>query len=158
MLTWKTDRDGDVLKVIFEGDVTERAPLDKLVGEISGPSVIFDVGEITRFNSMGVKNWLNLMSSLSERSIRVILERCAVPVVHQMNMISGFEGTTGGCNSVFVPYYCEDCHREDRMLLEMGANLVESIPESIQCSKCKQDMEFDDLHEHYERLVQLFVR
>ena len=92
MLTWKTERNGEQLKVIFEGDVTERAPLLDLTDEIRGTTVIFDVGDITRFNSMGVKNWLKLMAALTERDIRVTLVRCAVPVVHQMNMISGPAG------------------------------------------------------------------
>ncbi len=156
MLTWKTEGSGDSLRVIFQGDVTERAQMENLANEIPGPSVVFDVGDITRFNSLGVKNWLKLMGRLSERGVKVSLDRLAVAVVHQMNMISGFEGT-GACESVFVPYYCEDCHREDRLLMDLTPDLVESIPESMVCSKCKQPMEFDDLHEHYARLVQLFT-
>jgi hypothetical protein len=86
-----------------------------------------------------------------------VLERCPVTVVHQLNMIVGFDGG-GVVRSVYAPYFCPSCEREERVLLDLAAAGARILPETVLCTGCGSKMELDDLPEHYEALAGLFAR
>lgn len=152
MLTWKVkQRDTDQL-VAMSGMISEQAKLETLADQVQGPVVAFDLGEVTRINSTGVRDWLTLIRALKAKGIEIALERCSVPIVHHLNMISGFEGG-GTVRSVFAPYYCAACNREDQQLVSLDAGSEIHIDETRVCPECGGPMEFDDLPEHYERLA-----
>ena len=48
-------------------------------------------------------------------------------------------------SSFFAPYVCEECDREQVMLLDMrlhGADLARMRPPPMKCPDCRDDMEF----------------
>jgi anti-anti-sigma regulatory factor len=156
-LTWKIETRGAETHVVLTGAISEYAPLDPLLSELAGPSnpstVTIDLAGVSSINSIGVRNWLELMRALETRGVALVLERCSVPIVHQLSMIAGFEGV-GTVRSVFAPYYCAACNRaEDRLLSLEGEGVAERLLEPGACPACGGPQEFDDLPEHYVGLA-----
>ncbi len=147
-LTWKKEKRGTELVIALAGDVTEDADWDKLVSQIDAPQVVFDLADVKRINSCGVRDWLRMMRLLESKGVALVLDRCSVPIVHSLTMIGGFEGH-GHVRSLFVPYYCGVCNTDSRRLHQVasGGDVLDGEP----CPKCRNVMEFDDLPELYTR-------
>jgi anti-anti-sigma regulatory factor len=149
MITWKKETRDERVSFTLSGEITEDAPLEALANQINPPHVVLDLAEVRRINSCGVRDWLRMIRSLEAKGVSLVLERCSVPIVHHLNMITGFEGH-GSVRSVFAPYYCGTCNIDTRRLL-----LVESgrsdLSKRDTCPKCGGQMEFDDIPEIYER-------
>lgn len=152
-LTWKIERRGAETHVVMSGDITEAVPLEPLASELASAAasvVTFDLAGIRAVSSIGVRNWLLLLRDLEGQGGALVLERCSVPIVHQLSMVAGFEGKGGTVRSIFAPYYCADCnHAEDRLFPMDAAGMAERVLETGVCPKCGGALEFDDLPEHY---------
>jgi anti-anti-sigma regulatory factor len=149
-LSFKKEKRGTDVVVALNGDITEYAPWDKLIAQIDTPAVVFDLGDVKRINSCGVRDWLRMIRLLESKGVAIVLDRCSVPIVHSLTMISGFEGN-GRIRSLFVPYYCEVCNVDSRRLYQVdsGGSVLDGEP----CPKCRNKMEFDDLPELYARWI-----
>jgi hypothetical protein len=104
-----------------------------------------DLGGVTRINSCGVREWINFIERLKPG--RLVFERCSVPFVNQLNLISNFSGGAR-IASVYTPYFCDTCDEERTHLvnLEQGVNQIE---ETRSCPVCSQPMVFDDLPDQF---------
>lgn len=146
-LRWRIERAEGEMRVALAGEITEDGDFGKLLGEL-GDQIVFDLGEVRRINSTGVREWIQFVGKLTLARKSFALERCSVPIVHQLNTISNFRGA-GQLRSVYAPYFCPTCSLDATRLLSIGANLREQIDVPLACPKCKSPMEFDDLVESY---------
>lgn len=141
MRPWKIEKGTTPTRVIFDGDVNEETDFPALLSEIKGP-VVLDLERVKRINSVGVHGWIRFLADLERHGSTVVLERCSVPIVMQLNMISEFRGS-GQVQSVQAPYFCGSCNEEHFRLIELQSGAPE-IPDSIQCPKCGATLYFDD--------------
>lgn len=87
---------------------------------------------VTSINSMGVRVWLNFMKNF-RLNHEIILQKCPVDVVMQINMIPDFLGM-GQVESFYAPYFCEKCNRSYQMLF-----LTEDIQKDLGLSLSTQN-------------------
>jgi hypothetical protein len=141
-LKYDTKQRGDETIVRFEGEVDERCNLSALT--LAG-SVTFDLAGVTRLNSEGVRRWANFVRGLDTVTTLTFV-RCSVPLLTQLNMISGILGK-GAIRSFYAPYYCRQTgHEEERLLT------VEQVPDPLNppIFPCEGgELELDDIPERY---------
>lgn len=157
MLTWKLHPRDAEMQVVLTGKITEHTPLAPLGAAIPVGRVVLDLAGIQGINSLGCREWLSLMRLLEQKGVDVVLDRCSVPIVHQLLMIFGFEGK-GTVRSVHAPYLCRACGADHERLISLEADLEPGALESEICSRCGAVAELDDLPENYGRLASLLSR
>lgn len=106
--------------------------------------VTFDLKQLDRINSRGLRLWLNWMSGL-DKSKKYIMENCPKVLVTQANMVKGVFPTWVKVRSVDLPYFCERCQMPFAGTIVLDEN--ESIPDEVEntaaCPTCKQVSEID---------------
>ena len=150
-LTWTIDRTNGNSRVVLSGELTENANLSDLAAQLSGATSL-DLAGITRINSPGVREWITFVNGLTARELRFDLERCSVPFVNQLNMISNFKGR-GDVRSVFAPYYCPACSTDATRLIDLSQGPRAQIDAPLPCPRCKEPMEFDDMPDAFLSFV-----
>jgi len=145
-LRWRMNENESTTHVALEGSITETSDFRPLL-EQSKARVVLDLAGIRRINSSGVREWISFVGKLTADGREVVLERCAVPIVHQLNMISSMRGKAS-IRSVMLPYFCARCETEHTTVLELGEGSA-TFPDVKACPACGKDMEFDDLPESY---------
>jgi anti-anti-sigma regulatory factor len=147
-LSHKLEKTSGGLRLSFIGAITEDADLKPLVAELSG-EVAIDLSEVSRINSVGVREWIDFVRECERANVRLLFDRCSPAVVAQMGMISNFFGVNGQVRSVYVPYHCDNCQHDQLRLVDVSAGLRDSLDAPIPCPQCKEEMAFDDLPETY---------
>jgi hypothetical protein len=157
-LSWRIEeRPGHTL-VELEGEIDEHADLAELRRKLRG-AVVFDLGEVRRINSCGVREWVNfvrdLAASSGEGSVsEVVFTRCSPAIVTQLNMIYNFRGRAK-VRSFLAPYVCRSCDHEEDKLLDVQTHFTGAGPARLRrppelaCDRCGGRMELDDLPERY---------
>lgn len=134
-----------VLKL--SGRIDEDASFEKL--KKAEEPIIINFRNVTAIDSLGVRNWVNFLKSISGKEI--YFEECPPVIVRQMNMIPNFVGDAR-VMSVFIRYVCEKCEKE-KMTLVMRKDF-ENATESMPCGFwCKGVMEFDGHPRQYFAFV-----
>ena len=142
----KIERSDEATVVQLSGDITENTDFGGLLSQPSA-ALVFDLSGIRHINSCGVREWINFVTELKRAGKSLELERCSVPIVNQLNMISNFRGGAR-VRSIYTPYYCAECDREHPQLMDVSAGVAPAVPE-VACPDCQAAMEFDDLPEAY---------
>lgn len=137
--------------MVLEGWLDERATLPLLDEPIAG-DLVLDLQGITLVNSLGVRNWIQWLQILRvELSVKLI--HCSPAVVKQVNILQGFLNDRTKIESIFVPYFCENCGHEENLLVnipKMGEPLdVTAAPAKMKCSQCGMNMELDMIESEY---------
>lgn len=130
-------------KTTLAGFLDENSDL-KPLEQITGTAVL-DFKDVTRVNSCGVREWVNLMAKMSAAEVRY--EQCPMVVVKQLNAVPDFVGRAK-IGSFFAPYFCEPCDEDDLKLLEAAA-VANGQPPTVNCAKCSKPMEFDAVPNQY---------
>ena len=106
-------------------------------------------------NSVGVKNWIEWVTRIPSH-LKIYFDHCVPAIVNQINSVTGFLPKNGTVRSFYVPYNCDNCGREERILVQDGKeyefgnpNKTLQIPDEIPCPKCKSNMEIDILASRY---------
>ena len=105
------------IEVKFEGNVTRliiRGAFDeslKLPEELKCKTVIIDMNEMTAFNSMGVRMWLNWTKSKKGFS-EMRLENCRPNFMKQATFVKEIVPTYAQVDSFYVPYYEPDTQEQ----------------------------------------------
>lgn len=128
------------------GDITEDSDFSQLL-TAQGGTLSLDLAEVRRINSTGVREWIKFVNGLIRSGKQLVLERCSVAIVQQLNMISNFRGN-GEVLSILAPYYCGSCDSNHLHLIDLTQGEPILAP-SMPCPRCKADMEFDDMPESY---------
>jgi len=144
-----TDSDGELLKL--SGAIDETARLLELIDRARGNKLVLDLAGITFINSLGVRDWIRLQQAAQQANVRVELRRVAEPIIHQLNIVVATRGNSI-VSSFFAPYACDDCGREESMLIDVtvhGISLARQQPPPMKCHECGADMVFNDFPELY---------
>lgn len=145
-MKFRVEEQDQTTKVHVSGEITEESDFGPVL-EMARPNVVVDLGDVTRINSCGVREWLNFVSAIRATERQLTLERCAPVIVTQLNTIYNFTGG-GAVLSVFGPFYCPDCDSEENHLIDLTASSIE-LPKQLPCPKCGGEMEFEEIHEEY---------
>ena len=100
--------------------------------EIPSGRVTIDLSGVQSINSVGVRVWINFMSSFRE-SHEIILQKCPPDIIMQINMIPNFLGA-GKIESFLSPYFCSNC----------DLNFFVEFPTSIPFNELLQEIEYQD--------------
>ena len=142
--------------MVLEGWLDERAELPELDDPVKG-DLVLDLQGITLVNSLGVRNWIQWLKVLRVES-DVKLINCSPAVVKQVNILQGFLSDRTKIESIYVPYFCEDCGREDNLLInipKLGEPVtVAAAPPEFKCSQCGMNMELDMIESQYFTFLQ----
>lgn len=120
--------------------------------------VIFDLGQISRMNSCGVREWILLVERLGA-NLPCAFYNVNELMIEQANMIPGIFGKKGAVHSFHAPYYCESCESEQSVILK-PSDVVGGeggpLPPEMKCRKCTGALVFDwEPYEYFHFLSRL---
>jgi len=147
-LSWRIRHRPGITVVSFFGEIDENADFADLACHLSG-KVVFDLSDVRRMNSMGVREWINFVGKLPDVHC-LTLSRCSIAIVTQLNMIHNFRGRAH-IRSFYAPFVCDACNNEEEKLIDVAEMMTEGsarVPE-FSCSACRSPMVLDDLPERY---------
>ena len=131
-------------QLVMTGVIDETAKLIDFLSYAHDGRLVLDLGGITFINSPGVRAWILMQQVAAEQKIALELRRVSEPIIHQLNIVPAARGVSL-VSSFFAPYLCEDCDREQGVLLDVrvhGADLARMRPPPMNCSDCKRPMGF----------------
>ena len=142
---------GDDVELALGGVLDETAELPELATPIKGRLRIL-LDDMEMINSLGCRKWVQWIRAI-EAGAGIGLAKCSPPVVNQMNILAGFLPEAVRVESLFVPYHCEACDRERRVLFELKpddvAGQIEAWPEHAACPVCGGETELDVIKARY---------
>jgi hypothetical protein len=146
-LSWRIKERPGLTTVEFVGEIDENADFIELRRKLRG-TVAFQLAEVRRINSCGVREWVNFVRDLPHVT-DLSFSHCSPAIVTQLNMIYNFRGSAR-IRSFYAPYVCERCGQEEEKLVDVPSPTSgrHELP-SFGCSQCGSAMEFDDLPERY---------
>ncbi len=130
--------------VKLRGRLTEAFKGEQLGRTLAG-RVVFDLAEVDRVTSFGVREWLAMLSAAT-RMTESYFVRCSESIVNQLTMIRRFDGGAR-IVSFFAPYLCGGCGTEFERLLdcERDEHEIRSlVPANVGCPRCDTESAFDD--------------
>ena len=133
--------------VFLNGIIDEDTKFDKLK-EIESPLVL-NFKDVTSINSLGVRNWVNLMKEMQEKQI--FYAEATPLIVRQLNMIPSFLGNAKVL-SAYAMYVCDNCEHEKLVMLngDEFESAGEKLEQLVQCDSCgKEEMELDGDADQY---------
>jgi hypothetical protein len=132
---------------IISGDVDENFR-QKEIPRLQAPELHLNLKAVGNFNSVGIREWIQLIADLSKSS-KLTFHECSVSSIDQINMVPHSLGS-GKVESFYAPYYCE-CGRETVKLIKVSEHEKElrgnQAPQFL--CECGRTLEFDALEETY---------
>lgn len=145
-LSWRIRERPGMTTVEFVGEIDENADFVDLRRRLRG-AVAFQLGEVRRINSCGVREWVNFVRDLPHVT-ELSFSHCSPAIVTQLNMIYNFRGRAK-IRSFYAPYVCDACGREEEQLIDVPSQATGATLPQFACPACHAQMEFDDLPERY---------
>jgi hypothetical protein len=155
-MTLKVDikKTGNDTTLIFAGPLDENCQLPDMSKGYQG-RLIIDLGGLTALNSLGCRKWVLWIKEITSKN-GGFLRNCSPNVINQINVLSGFVPELMKVESFYVPYACEKCGHEERILLtrgqEFGPKKI-SVADKMPCHKCGGTMEMDVVKDRYFNFV-----
>lgn len=148
MLNVAKVKDGPVLNVTLEGVIDELTDLNGLIGR-DFQEIRVHAREVTRINSMGIKNWRNFFHALRCEAVRVRFLELPPELVSQMNFVSYFVELSE-IESMCVPFFCSACNKTTLKAysLDEVRRISGDLP-AQPCESCGQPANFDEIPEEY---------
>ncbi len=140
----ETSQVGALQLVRMRGRITEAFKGEQL-GRTLGPRVVFDLGDVDRVTSFGVREWLAMLAAAT-RVTELTFVRCSEAIVNQLTMIRKFDGGAK-IASFFMPYLCDECGATLECLRDCehdAAELSSHAPAPVRCPRCDGEARFDD--------------
>jgi len=151
-LSWRIHERAGSTSVQFFGEIDENVDFGELGDRLANRGVlVFDLGEVRRINSCGVREWVNFVRGLTHLAgTDLTFVACSPAIVTQLNMIYNFRGPAK-VRSFLAPYVCTHCDTEEEKLLDVATHFPGRgrLPPTFTCTRCSSPMEFDDLPERY---------
>jgi DNA-binding response OmpR family regulator/anti-anti-sigma regulatory factor len=148
---WQVVKDGERTRVVLRGDFTEATRFDELLPAMVG-RVVFDMAQVTYFNSLGVRAWCEFLRQARIQGYE--FHACSIPFILQASMVRDVIGR-GTVTSFFAPFHCISCDHQEERLLQSAAILASNLePPVFKCPSCGGALEFDDLPERYFAFLQ----
>lgn len=151
------ERGPDALRLRFVGQITENFTGDEVhkavLAKAGGlKSVNLDLGDVSRINSMGAREWLLFLEQLQSRfSCR--FEIVSEVMIELASIAPNILGKKGTPIEIFkAPYFCAVCNK--RYERKINASNIESVdgeltPPAMSCPVCASELDFDAVPEDY---------
>lgn len=97
-----------------------------------------DLGDVTYFNSSGIRNWVNWVAAVHGSNIEMTLERAPFSFIKSAVAVREVLPPWINVKSFFVNQYCPKCETETETLIENRDGV--QLPEDC-CPKCQTNME-----------------
>ncbi len=130
----------------FIGSIDEDANFEKVLA-IKSKKFIFDFNKIELINSCGIREWINFIDKVDDGT-EIIYKNCPQIIIEQMNMVHGFIKKGATVESLYAPYYCDQCDEEYKEHIETSLVKDGKAP-SLKCKTCNESMELDAIEEQY---------
>ncbi len=143
------DQQPDAL--VLGGAIDETAAVHEILARANAGRLVLDLAAVTFINSLGVRDWIRMQAAAQRSGLAVELRRVSEPLVHQLNMIIATRGNAN-VTSFFAPYACDQCGREESVLIDAVVNLDglrRLEPPAVYCPECGTPMAFNDFPERY---------
>lgn len=141
--------DGSQGQLVLSGAIDETSQLAELLTRAYAANLVLDLAGVTFINSLGVRDWIRMMTEATRVGITIELRRVSEPIIHQLNMIIAARGTARVA-SFFAPYACDACGREESLPVDAATpGLAEMHPPPQTCPECGAQMAFNDFPERY---------
>jgi anti-anti-sigma regulatory factor len=146
----------DSLKVVaLAGEIDDQVDFESLFEPNSSDIKIMHVHckNISRINSVGIKNWIQYFTKVKALGIQVSYWECSSAIVQQINIVHNFD-VGAQIESVVVGYFCEKCDLPvngtftAKQLIASGL-----VPPTQKCFKCGEVAEFDDNPKEYFKFL-----
>ena len=138
--------DGPITCLKFSGTIDEGFEGNKIARAIRCETLVLDLGGVKKISSFGIREWIDFVGVAINQAKELLLIECAPKVVDQLNMVANFAGG-GRVFSFYVPFRCDYCDSEHRVLLEMARDF-EAIKTmrlaERPCPSCDESMYFDE--------------
>ncbi len=132
--------------VTLQGRIDEGFEGASLGGSLSG-SVLFDLKNVERVTSFGVREWLEMMKATEEQEdVDIWLARCPEAIVTQMSLIRTFAGKAK-LLSFQAPFLCDDCGNSFSRTLDCEHDASwfrDGRGDTPQCPRCGGAAKLDD--------------
>jgi anti-anti-sigma regulatory factor/DNA-directed RNA polymerase subunit RPC12/RpoP len=138
--------DGAVACLKFVGTIDEGFEGKKLGMTAGADTLVLDLGGVAKISSFGIREWVDFVTTAGKCTRSMILIECAPKVVDQLNMVANFAGS-GRVFSFYVPFRCDYCDSEQRVLLQIDRDLEAIKAGKLAerpCLSCKESMYFDE--------------
>lgn len=116
--------------------------------------VVFELTELERMNSVGVRQWDHWMRAISKSAPKAVIELKGMPgfFVDLFNLIHEFVPEPYRVESFYLPCYCEQCEVSSETLVSSAdeplPRRVEQLP-ALACGTCGQQLDVDIVSDRY---------
>lgn len=135
---------------VLAGAIDEHASLADLAARARDGRLVLELGGVKFVNSIGMREWLKMQREAVKAQLRVELRQVPEIIVHQLNIMTAARGNAI-VTSFYAPYVCDDCDRDDSVLLEVtrhGRDLAQRRVPEVRCT-CGAAMVLSDPPEIY---------
>lgn len=122
-------------EVALAGSIDENTMLVELLDRARDGRLVLDLGGVRFINSIGMREWVSMQREAVRRGLRIEMRRVPEAIVHQLNIVPAARGTSV-VTSFYAPYVCDDCDREDDVLLEVAPHRAELAQRHTPARKC----------------------
>ncbi len=139
------ERVGPVSVVHLHGKLNEQFNGAELGRALAG-LVVFDLANVERVTSFGVREWLQMLSVAEPKLAGLYFARCSEAVVNQLSMIKRFAGPAKVV-SFLAPYLCRKCSHAFQACIDVEQHadaLARQAMPSLSCPNCRAQADFDD--------------
>lgn len=103
----------------FCGQIDEEAVFPEMAN--MAPAVVIDLAKVSSINSVGIRSWIMWFGQFQDTHFTFV--NCPKALVMQMNMVEGFLPAKNDVLSLYVPFFCEDCDKEQDVLFHVGQEI-----------------------------------
>ncbi len=138
--------DGRLTCLKLAGTIDESFDGRRLAATVDAATLILDLGEIRKISSFGIREWVDFIGAIAARGMAIYLVECAPKVVDQLNMVGNF-ASPGRVYSFYLPYHCDYCDRDDRVLWQVDRDheaLRAGKPPQRACGACGEQQYFNE--------------
>jgi len=140
--------------ITLDGILDENCQLPEFSEVIQGKMTIH-LGRLNMINSLGCRKWAIWLRDKVKAKGGITLSECSPAIVNQLSILEGFVPKSAKVASFFVPYFCEKCSHEERVLFRFGVDYSTHQPpnpsDHLECPKCHAQMELEVVQEKYLR-------
>lgn len=145
-LSVDTFTDEDLIYLRFSGAIDEDFAGKELADKLTARMVVLQLADIQRISSFGIREWIDFIQALDQKTDHIVLVECAQKIVDQINMVANFTGS-GKVFSFYAPYRCDECDTEQRVILQLDRDweVIKSLrPPELPCANCGELQHFDE--------------
>jgi anti-anti-sigma regulatory factor len=149
----------DKMIVEFVGDIDAKTEFPNLARDAVRELVI-DLSALGFINSGGVRSWISWIAAVNNALRGVAITFVNIPSisVRQAAQIKDFLPNGANIQSFVVPYYCDGCQTNTKVIYKNGVNWSSSWNQDeklrkityTKCPQCGAMIEIDAVPEHYQ--------